>query len=145
MRRVLFLPWILLACGGSKEAKTATLTPADLTGTYEGTTMADGTDSVVASWTAVVVTNAAGGLEGKLVNHAAPTDTVSFTQTISGDSVIAVSAAYTDPAAPMGAPQLKWTSVSHGTGSERTGRVEIMAASSDSLIQRVHWKATRTP
>ena len=75
MRKILLLPLVLWACGGAKEAPPAeapaatpaALTAADVVGSYTGTTMANGTDSVLSTWTSVGMTNAAGGLEGKLV------------------------------------------------------------------------------
>ncbi len=149
MRTVLLIPVMLCACtgyGAKKDAvASAALTTADVTGTYTGSTMAGTSDSVISTWTAWVTTNAGGGLEGKIVNHAAPNDTVTFTQTISGDSVTSKSVAYTDPMAPKGTPQLQWLSVAHGVGNDWTGSLAIMVAGSDSVIQRAHWKGTRTP
>lgn len=145
MRLVLFLPALVLACGGAKVDGSAAITTADVTGTYTGSTMAETTDSVLSNWTVWVATNSAGGLEGKFVNHAAPNDTVAFRQTIAGDSVISESVAYTDPLAPAGTPQLQWTSVAHHAGNDWSGTVAIRVAGSDSVIQRAHWKGTRTP
>lgn len=150
MRKFLLLPVLLWACGGSDAkvdtvAAPAALTTADVAGTYTGSTMAETTDSVLSTWTGWVATNAAGGLEGKIVNHAAPNDTVTFTQTIVGDSVISESAAYLDPLAPKGSPQLQWTSVAHRAGNDWSGTLAIRIAGSDSVVQRAHWKGTRTP
>ena len=62
MRKILLLPLVLWACGGAKEAPPAeapaampaALTAADVVGSYTGTTMANGTDSVLSTWTSMV-------------------------------------------------------------------------------------------
>lgn len=151
MRKVLLLPLLLWACGGSKEPKVeapaapAGLAITDVTGSYTGTTMADGTDSVLATWTTTVATNAAGGVDGKYVNQAAPADTLAFTGTISGDSVTYLSASFTPAGAPAGSPQMSWAAVGHASGNAWTGTAVTMVAGSDSVTQRSHWTATRTP
>jgi hypothetical protein len=64
MRKVLFLPMLLLAAGCAKEPKVevsagpAPLTAADVTVSYTGSTVANGTDSVLSTWTSVAMTNA---------------------------------------------------------------------------------------
>jgi hypothetical protein len=151
MRKILLLPLVLWACGGAKEAPPAeaaatmpaALTAADVVGSYTGTTMANGTDSVLSNWTSVAMTNADGGLEGKLVNTAAPNDTVSFTGTLSADSVIWASAAFTPPGAPAGSPQMQWIAVGRGAGNAWTGTAVTMVAGTDSVVQNSHWTATR--
>ena len=152
MRKILLLPLVLWACGGAKEAPPAeapvaapaALTAADVVGSYTGTTMANGTDSVLSTWTSVGMTNAAGGLEGKLVDQAAPNDTVAFTGTLSADSVIWASSPFTPPGAPAGSPQLKWIAVGRATGNAWTGTAVTMIAATDSVVQNSHWTATRT-
>lgn len=150
MRKLLLLPLVLWACGGAKEAPpaeaAAALTAADVTGTYVGSTMAEGTDSVLTTWTVRVTANAAGGLDGKIVNDATPNDTVAFVMTVSGDSALGVSVPYTDPMAPAGSPQMAWTSVARpGAGNAWSGSLAIMIAGTDSVVQRAHWAGTRTP
>lgn len=133
-----------MACGGSKGAKM--LTVADVTGTYEGVTMAEGSDSVVSTWTVWLSADDAGGAAGKIVNHAAPMDTVTFTETISGDSMIGASSTYVPAGSPAGSPEVHWTSVGRvASGNEWTGTVVVMMAGTDSVIQRSKWKGTRTP
>lgn len=106
--------------------------------------MADGTDSVLNTWTAVQVADA-GGLTGKLVNHAATKDTVAYSTILSGDSAVSVSSVYKDATMPKGTPPLKWKVVGRANGHEWTGTVTFMVAASDSVLQRAHWKATHTP
>jgi len=154
MRKLLLLPLVLWACGGAKDAPPAdtaamvpaALTAADVVGSYTGTTMVQGPDSVITStWTASIAANAAGGLDGKIVNAAAPADTTAFSVTLSADSTINVSAPYTDPLAAKGSPQMAWTSVGRGMGNAWTGTVNWMVAGSDSVTQSGTWTGTRTP
>ena len=156
MRKLLLLPLVLWACGGSKDAPMddtaamadmpAALTAADVTGSYEGTTMAQGPDSMVTSnWTAWVTDDGMGGLSGRIVVSTAPTDTVAFAMKLSGDSTINVSEPFTDRMAPEGSPQMTWVSIGHGNGNAWTGTVAWMAAGSDSVTMTGTWSATRTP
>lgn len=153
MRKVLLLPLVLWACGGAKEAPPAdaaatmpaALTVTDVTGSYVGTTMANGTDSVLSTWTSVAMTNASGGLEGKLMDAKAPTDSVAFTGVLSADSVIWSSVPFIPAGAPAGSPQMKWVAVGHVMGNSWTGTAVTMNAATDSVVQNSHWTATRTP
>lgn len=153
MRKLLLLPLLLWACGGEKAPKMdeasmaapAALTAADVVGNYAGTTMAEGTDSVITTWTSTTTTNAEGGLVGQLVQADAPDVPVSMTATISGDSVIWVGGPYTPVGAAADAPQMTWTAVGRHTGDSWNGTVAFMMAGSDSVVQRGTWTATRTP
>lgn len=154
MRKLLLVPCMLLAVGCSKEAKVeappppaapAALVAAAVAGTLEGTTMAEATDSVLSTWTSVQVVDASGGLTGKLVNHAAPKDTVAYTTLLAGDSAVSMSATYTDATMPKGTPPLKWKVVGRANGHEWTGTVTFMVAKNDSVLMRARWKATHTP
>lgn len=144
---------VLTACGGGSEtpkADSAAVAPAaltvnDLTGTFAGTTTLEGSDSVVGSWTSHVVVGPGGGAEGHFVNAATPADTVSFTQTIEGDSVISQSAPYTDPQLPKETGQVRWRAVGRANGMQWSGTVVIMPAGADTVLQRMRWTATRTP
>ncbi len=153
MRKILLVPCLLLAVGCSKEPKVeappppaapAALVAAEVAGSLEGTTTAEATDSVLSTWTAVQVASA-GGLTGKLVNHAATKDTVAYSTILSGDSAVSVSSVYTDATMPKGTPQLKWKAVGRANGHEWTGTVTIMVAANDSVLVRGRWKATHTP
>lgn len=157
MKKVLLFGLVLLAaCGGKTDNKAAdttaaaaappALTVADLTGTLSGTTMAEATDSVIGTWTSQVTAGASGGAEGRFTSSLAPKDTVPFTQTIQGDSVISESANYNEPMAPKGAGPMHWRAVGHRTGgNEWAGTVVIMPAGKDSVAMRFRWKATHTP
>ncbi len=150
MKRLL-LPCVVLlcACGEAKKeeapAAPPALTTADLAGTFNGTSMAATSDSVVGSWTSVVTVDSAGSVQGRFVSAASPKDTVSFTQRIEGDSVISESVPYTDSAMPKGSPQVHWKSVGRATGNEWSGTVDILTVGKDSVIMHLRWKSTRTP
>jgi hypothetical protein len=154
MRKLLLLPLVLWACGGAKDAPPAdtaamvpaALTAADVVGSYTGTTMVQGPDSVMTStWTAWVMADSMGAISGRIVNSTAPMDTVAFTLTISGDSTMNLSAPYTDRMAAAGSPQMMWASVGRANGNAWTGTVNWMVAGSDSVTQSGTWTGTRTP
>ena len=153
MRKLLLVPLFLWACGGEKAPKMddtamaapAALTAADVVGSYDGTTMAEGTDSVILIWTSTTTTNAEGGLVGQLVQADAPETPVPMTATISGDSVTWMGGPYTPVGAAADAPQMTWTAVGRRTGDTWNGTVVFMMAGSDSVVQRATWTATRTP
>ncbi len=153
MRKILLLPLVLWACGGAKEAPPAdmaavvpaALTAADVVGSYVGTTMANGTDSVLSNWTSIGTADSTGALSGKLVDAKAPTDSVAFTGVLSADSVIWSSAPFTPAGAPAGSPQMKWIAVGRAAGNAWTGTAVTMIAATDSVVQNSHWTATRTP
>jgi hypothetical protein len=124
----------------------AALTAADVTGSYTGTTTVQGPDSALTStWTAWIATNAAGGLDGRIVVSTAPTDTVAFAPTLAGDSTMNVSAPFTDAGSAKGSPQMTWRSVGHATGNAWTGTVVWMNVGSDSVVRSGNWMGTRTP
>jgi len=152
MRKLLLLPLVLWACG-TKEAPPAdtaavvpaALTAADVVGSYTGTTMANGTDSVLSNWTSIGAADSTGALSGKLVDAKAPTDSVAFTGVLSADSVIWSSAPFMPAGAPAGSPQMKWIAVGRAAGNAWTGTAVTMIAATDSVVQNSHWTATRTP
>ena len=151
MRKILLLPLVLWACGTKEAPKVETpampaaLTAGDVTGTYQGATVVPTDSTQNSTWTVWIMANASGGLEGRIVSAKAPADTIAFTPTISGDSTINVSAPFTPPGAPAGAPQMTWRSIGRGTGTAWAGTVAWMNAGSDSVVQSGTWTATRTP
>jgi hypothetical protein len=153
MRKLLLLPLVLWACGGAKDAPPAdtaamapaALTAADVVGSYVGTTMANGTDSVLSTWTSIATADSTGALSGKLMDAKAPTDSVAFTGMLSADSVVWSSAPFTQPGSPAGSPQMKWIAVGRAAGTAWTGTAVTMIAATDSVVQNSHWTAARTP
>lgn len=148
----LLLPCIALfcACADAKKeeapaAAPPALTSADLAGSFNGTTMMATSDSVTATWTSTVTVDSMGTAHGKLVSAANPTDTVSFTQRVEGDSAVAESAPYTDRAMPKGSPQVYWKSIGRATGNAWSGTADVMPVGKDTVIAHLRWKSTRTP
>lgn len=145
---------LLAACGGKNDNQAAdttaaaappALTVADLTGTYNGTSMAEASDSVIGTWTSWV-TAGASGAEGRFTSSLAPKDTVSFTQIIQGDSVISESADYMEPMAPKGSGPMHWRAAGRRTSPhEWAGTVAIMPIGKDTVLMRFRWTATHTP
>ena len=90
MRRYLFVLPFLIACAkgetppaDSAAMAPAALTEADVAGNWAGNLMAEGSDSVIATWS-----DSCGSGTCRLVISLAPTDTQVNTYTISGDSLI---------------------------------------------------------
>jgi len=123
-------------------AAPAALTAADLVGTWNGQSMPQGSDSVLARWTCV---QPAEGNQSKCVDAAAPKDTNVYTYTISGDSVMFTSAAYTPPAPPK-SPQVIDHVVGRKSGDKWSGTaVTVLASKPDSVVMRTRWEATKSP
>ena len=150
----LMLPCVLAlcACSGSEPKKEdvpaaapVPLTTNDLLGTFNGTSMAMTSDSVVATWTTTVTVDSLGTARGKYVAAKFPADTIKFTQAIAGDSVITVSAPYLDRTKPAGSPLVYWKAVGHRKGDSWQGTTEVIPVGTDSVVARVRWQSTRMP
>ncbi len=147
---------VLAACGGSADsaadaaadssaamaaAEPAGLTPADVAGRWAGMSMPEVGDSITSRWTIQSTSDGAGWL---LFDGAA--DTIAYTMVYDGDSVVATSAPYTDPAMPPGSPQVMFRSVGRLMDGKFAGTSAIMTASMpDSVIARGRWEAMRAP
>jgi hypothetical protein len=146
MRRYLLVLPFLIACGGaetppadSAAAAPAALTDADVAGTWTGTLMAEGSDSVLANWTDIC---AAGTC--KLVASNAPNDTITSTYTIQADSVVGMSAAYADPTVGGAMVTDHW--VARVAGNQITGTGQFrLAATPDSVLMRYRFTGTKQP
>lgn len=118
-------------------ATAPAMTEADIAGTWKGTSMPMGSDSVVSKWT----TNCAAGsckgtTEGSKV-------TVQWAYTMSGDSAVGVSQPYSDPAAKGG--QVIDTWVARATGDNVTGTgVTKLASKPDSVVMRYRFAGSRS-
>lgn len=149
MLKALLLAVALVACTTNDAARTdsaagavatpATLTAADIAGTWSGTTMAEGSDSVVNRWTSIRESDNA----GKYVAENSP-DTVSYTVVYDADSMVVTSQPFTTSANPN--TQVVFRSV----GRLRDGRLvgtstTMLAANRDSVVSRARWEATRNP
>ena len=151
MRRVLLVAIVMAACAKSDTAATdsaalAAAAPAALTadmiaGTWNGTSMAEGSDSVVNRWTVI---GGAAGTEGKLILEGSA-DTIRYTTVFDADSMVATSLPYTPPT-PAGSPQVTFRSVGRLVDGKLVGTsANMLAAMPDSVVGRVRWEATRTP
>jgi hypothetical protein len=120
-------------------AAPSALTAADLVGTWNGQSMAQGSDSVIARWTCV---QPAAGNESKCVDNANPKDTTVYTYTLTGDSAMFTSATYTPPAPPK-SPKVIDHVVGRKAGDKWTGTaVTTLASKPDSVVMRTRWEAT---
>ena len=146
MRRYLLVLPFLIACGGSETppadsaaAAPAALTDADVSGTWTGSLMAEGSDSVLATWTNVC---AAGTC--RLVASNAPNDTVTSTYTIQADSIVGTTAPYADPT--MGGTMIIDHWVARVSANQVTGTGHMnLAATPDSVVMRYRFTGSKQP
>ncbi len=145
---LMLLPLLVFACAKSEKpqsatasvtpAGSATLTEADVAGTWKGTAKAAGTDSVISHWTQIC---SAGTCRG--TSQEDPKDTIPSTYTIAGDSAVGQS----QPFAPPGMPgQI----VDHWTVRIANGKVTgagryTLASKADSVVARYTIDGARQP
>jgi hypothetical protein len=121
-------------------AGPAPLTAADMAGTWNGTAMAEGSDSVLFRFVAV----SPNGMDGKTIIEG-QTDSVQVMHMFDGDSVIATSVPYTDQMAP-GKPQVTFRAVGRKVDGKIVGRSTTMLASKpDSVVGRIRFEMTKAP
>jgi hypothetical protein len=146
MRRYLLVVPLILACSkaetppaDSAAMAPAALTEADVAGTWTGTLMAEGSDSVVGHWTILC-----GSGSCSLTTTESPKDTVISTYILEGDS-----ARYT--AAPHADPNVKGAmvidaGVARYSGNQITGTGMIkLADKPDSVVMRYRFTGTKNP
>jgi hypothetical protein len=150
MRKLILMIAVLAACSKTETAKTdtaapamapppAAMTAADISGTWNGTTMAEQSDSVLNRFTVV----SADGMTGKFIIEGQK-DSVSFTTVLDADSLVATSAPYTDP--NMKGAKVMFRSVGRMKDGKLVGTSTIMPASKpDSVAMRARWEATKAP
>jgi len=145
MRRFLFVVPFIVACTTAETppadsaamAAPAVLTEADIAGSWSGTLMAEGSDSVIGNWSDVC-----GGGTCRLVNAAAPNDTVVFTYLIEGDSARYSAPAHADPT--MGGTMVTDAGVARVSGNQITGSGTVrLAANPDSVVLRYRFTGTK--
>ena len=149
MKKLMLLAAVLVACGPRENAATdsagmtaatapAALTPTDIAGTWNGVTMMEGSDSVLARWTVINPT----GTEGKGVFEGS-TDTLTLTHTFDADSFVATTTPYRDPNLP-GRPQVTTRAVGRLMAGKLVGTATTMLANKpDSVVGRSRWEATK--
>ena len=149
MRKALLLTVVLAACAtdeappsDSAAAMTedvAMLRPADVSGTWTGSTIAQTGDSVVNRWTIVTVNDTT----AHLMLEGVP-DTITYYTIFDGDSLIATSESYTTPDMPD--TPVTFRSVGRLENGMLRGTVAIRLASNpDSVLERNRWEASRAP
>ncbi len=148
MKRAMLLIAFVVACAPKEEPATDTaamaagppaLTAAELAGTWTGTIMAEGSDSVLDRFTVISAT----GMDSKTITQSNPKDTVAVTHMIDGDSVVATSAPYTDNMLP-GKPQVTFRAVGRMVGGKLVGTSTVMLASKpDSVLARSRFEMTK--
>jgi hypothetical protein len=149
MRRVaslLVLSLLIVACARTETAQNdtaamamtpAALTDADFSGTWKGTAMMEGSDSVFVHWTQVC---AAGSCTGTSEESK---DTVMSTYRIDADSSIGVTSPYVEPS--IGTVQV----IDHWVARVSNGRVTgngriVLADRPDSVVMRYRFEGSRT-
>ena len=147
MRRSLLVVPFIIACGTAETppadtaamaAAPAALTEADVAGTWSGNLMAEGSDSVVATWT----DTCAGGT-CRLVASNAPNDTVTFTYTLSGDSLMYSAGPSKDP---MSGAMVTASGVARIAGNQISGSgVMKLAERPDSVVMRYRFTGSKQP
>jgi hypothetical protein len=142
MRRMLLLLPLLVACAKSETPQTnaaagpMALTDADVAGTWTGTNMPMGSDSVLVQWTQIC---AAGTCKGIV---AGMPDTIMSTYTLMGDSAMGTSAAYSSPTIPGAAVVDSWTVHMQDGKAMGTGMLRL-ADKPDSVVLRYHFEGSR--
>lgn len=151
MRSLLLLPALLLAtvaCGEKADteeampeaAAPAMLTAADVAGTWNGMTMAAGTDSVTNTWAATSTSDTTGTLtmEGMA-------DPIGYAVMLDADSMVATSFPYVDPTREDGM-MVMFRSVGRldATG-QLVGTSQTMVVGSNEVVATGSWHATKAP
>lgn len=147
MRRYLLVVPFLIACGGSEmppadsvAAAPAALTDADIAGTWTGTLMPEGSDSVLAHWT-----QTCGAGTCRLTIQEQPNDTITSTYMIEADSIRGTTTAYADTNVVKGAMVMD-TWVARVSSGQVTGSGLVkLADQPDSVVMRYRFTGTRQP
>jgi hypothetical protein len=144
MRRALLLiPLVVVACSKAQQSQENTgsmgamaLTDADVAGTWTGTSMPIGSDSVITHWTQVCANGACTGTSQEMA------DTIRSTYTLSGDSAVGKSAPFADP--NMGGANVIDMWVARPTGGNVVGTgAFVLADNPDSVLARYHFEGSR--
>jgi hypothetical protein len=145
---------LLLAACGTKEEAPAADTAAAMAAAPAAPTM----ESMAGDFTWVMKAEAGDSVLGKgtshadadgtgwTVNDATPKDTTKYTGSMVGDSIIDVSAPYTDPNAPKGSGQVTWRFAGKPSadGKTMTGMLTVHpVAKPDSALMRARAEVTR--
>ena len=145
MRRLLWAVPFLIACGGaetppadSAAAAPAALTEADVAGTWTGTAILEGTDSIVAHWTQVCAGGTCRGTSQE------DPDTVVSTYVLEADSSRGVSQPFENTTMPGVMLIDNWVARVSGNQVTGTGRFTL-AAKPDSVVMRYRIVGSKAP
>ena len=154
MRKRILIACVLCACSPKEAKKADTVVmaepaaapaPAALTaemikGTWNGTNMAEKSDSVIGRWTSF----SPSGTDAAVVTVGIK-DTVHYPLTYAGDSMVAISPPIPASAA-KNAPKVITRIVGRMVDGKLVGTgVTMLAAKHDSVLLRGRWQATRQP
>lgn len=143
------LPLLVIGCAKSETPKSdstatpatpaATISEADVAGTWTGTAKIAGTDSVIAHWTQIC-----GGGTCRGFSQEDMKDTIPSTYTIMGDSAVGQSQPHALPGMPVGQIVEHW--IVHPTGATLTGAGRYTLASKpDSVVARFTFEGSKQP
>ncbi len=152
MRKAIIFTVLIAACSRAETpppdtaaamapAPPANLTPADIAGSWQGTSKVVGTDSVVAKW----VTSWTSDSTGTITYEGTKTP-VAMTTMLDADSLIAKSVAFLPPNAKKGAPKVRFTSIARVQDGKLVGRsMTYLADKPDSVLWTRTFEATKAP
>ena len=148
MRRLLLAIPFMIACAKSETPPAdsaaaavgpAALTDADISGTWSGTAMMEGTDSIIAHWTQVC-----GGGTCRGTSQEAPGDTLVSTYVLEADSSRGTTQPYVDKT--MGGISVIDHWVVRVSGNQVTGTGHFTLASKpDSVLARYRIVGSKSP
>jgi hypothetical protein len=147
MRRYLLVLPFVFACAKGEEAPAdsaamaaapAALTEAEIAGTWTGTAMLEGSDSVFAHWTQVCANGTCRGTSTET-----PKDTIVSTYVLAADSSVGTSAPQSQPGV-TGMVVDHWVVRVSGTQASGTGMMTL-ADKPDSVVMRYRFTGTKTP
>jgi hypothetical protein len=142
MRRALLLIPLVVACSRAEKtqdnaaAGAMAMTEADVAGTWMGTSMPMGSDSVIAHWTQVCANGACTGTSQEMA------DTIRSTYTLSGDSAVGKSAPFADPS--LGGANVIDTWVVRLSNGKAVGTGAFaLADNPDSVVMQYRFEGSR--
>jgi hypothetical protein len=148
MRRFLLAVPFIIACAKAETPPAdsaaaaigpAALTDADVSGTWTGTAMLEGTDSIIAHWTQVC---GAGTCRG--TSQESPGDTVVSTYVLEADSSRGTTQPYADKS--LGGTMVIDNWVARISGNQVTGTGKFtLAAKPDSVLARYRIVGSKSP
>ncbi len=152
MRKAFFLAAVLVACAKVETPPSDTasamapapprnLTAADIAGSWNGTSMMAGSDSVTSKWVVTSTSDSTGTL-----TYEGSKTPIAFTSVMDADSTIATSVPFVQPGGKANAPKVMFRSVGRMQDGKLVGTSELMlAAKHDSIVAKRTFVATKAP